>query len=201
MSLIFPVHGHNVRPMLEVEASDEPERCGPHDGRAHQRACRRGVRRQSRRLSEDAALGKARDVWEDLEMREGIPARKRCQPHSPPATALHDAIALNGAFRRFVGTMRGKLTVEVSLTRSMNHGDPHLPTNPGDPHPDPLPSHPMGAEREQRADPNFRVNTQPSAVGSGVQCANFFGEFSSGRRNGRRTPMIARKPDRIRQVK
>jgi hypothetical protein len=84
----------------------------------------------------DAALGNALEVWGDLEMRKGIPARKRCQPHSPPATALHDAIAFNGAFRRFMGTMRGKLAVEASC-------EFRGPT----PHPDPLPSHPMGAER------------------------------------------------------
>jgi len=84
----------------------EPERCRLPDGRAHQPACRRGVRRQPRRLSGDAALGKALDVWGVLEMRKWIPARKRCQPHSPPATALHDAIAFNGAFRRFMVPMR-----------------------------------------------------------------------------------------------
>ena len=129
---------------------------------AHQPARRRGVRRQPRRLSGDAALAKALEVRRDLEMRKRIPARKRCQPHSPPATALHDAIALNGAFRRFMVPMRGKLAVEVSHESkgpSPHHGRMDL-QSPHDPHPaltrhplpllrarDNLPSHPMGAER------------------------------------------------------
>jgi hypothetical protein len=145
----------------------------------------------------------------------------------------------------------------VAVTLMGLNSPPHEPRGPS-PHPDPLPSHPMGAERgsafawlrrdrsafawlrrdrsafvwlpsslhsdatrrrdrsafawlpsslhsdvtrrrdrsafawlpswlhsdatrrrdKQRADANFRVNTQPSAAGSGVQCANFFGEVS-----------------------
>ena len=62
----------------------------------------------------------------------------------------------------------------------MNPGGPHLTLT--------LPSHPMGAERgsafvalrrdKQQADANCRMDVQPSAAGSGVQCANFFEEFS-----------------------
>ena len=107
------VQGSNARILLG-KSLHEPERCRLPDGRTYQPACRRGVRRQPRTFSGDAALGKARDVWEDLEMRKWIPARKRCQPHSPPATALHDAIALKGAFRRFMVPMRGKKAAKAS---------------------------------------------------------------------------------------
>jgi hypothetical protein len=48
---------------------------------------------------------------------------------------------------------------------------PHKPS----PHPDPLPSHPMGAEREQQADTNCLIKARRPESGSGVQCANFSG--------------------------
>ncbi len=46
------------------------------------------------------------------------------------------------------------------------------------PHPDPLPSHRMGAEREQQADADRVLEKMGSTTGSGVQCAKFSGEFS-----------------------
>jgi ATP-dependent helicase/DNAse subunit B len=48
---------------------------------------------------------------------------------------------------------------------------PHEPS----PHPDPLPSHRMGAEREQPADTNCLLKARRPESGSGVQCADFPG--------------------------
>jgi hypothetical protein len=50
---------------------------------------------------------------------------------------------------------------------------PHEPS----PHPDPLPSHPMGAEREQQADTNCLIKVRRPESGSRVQCADFPGNF------------------------
>ena len=54
--------------------------------------------------------------------------------------------------------------------RNLMWPPPHEPS----PHPDPLPSHPMGAEREQQADTNCLIKARRPESGSGVRCANFF---------------------------
>jgi tetratricopeptide (TPR) repeat protein len=55
----------------------------------------------------------------------------------------------------------------VLLLKKAN--SPHEPS----PHPDPLPSHPMGAEREQQADPICFMEVSKDPSGSGVLCEVF----------------------------
>jgi tRNA A37 methylthiotransferase MiaB len=60
--------------------------------------------------------------------------------------------------------------------RNLIQPPPHEPS----PHPDPLPSHPMGAEREQQADTNCLIKARRPESGSGVQCADFPGNSHPG---------------------
>ncbi|MGO8765508.1 MAG: cysteine--tRNA ligase [Limisphaerales bacterium] len=66
--------------------------------------------------------------------------------------------------------------------RDRSHPSPSIPVRePGgpSPHPGPLPSHPMGAEREKEADDGCRSNARQDAAGSGGQGANLSGESPS----------------------
>jgi cation transport ATPase len=89
-----------------------------------------------------------------------------------------------GAVSASEGAVQGgnaQILSGISHPESQNSMEPS-PQEPS-PHPDPLPSHPMGAEREQQADANSSVEGCEQASGPGVQWANSSGKSHSESQN------------------
>ncbi len=124
-------------------------------------------------------MGAEREQEEDINCCS-MPSR--CGRFMAPMQAKNRVEALHEP----QGKERGSLWFMFAPT-----SPPHEPCGPS-PHPDPLPSHPMGAEREQQEDARCSSNTRQQATGSRIQCAKRIGEFSPwpsppGRGNGERT--------------
>src|SRR5208337_808434 len=74
------------------------------------------------------------------------------------------------SIEKVIGKTAVMLSVKNHCAFGM-HGVRALPPHEPSPHPDPLPSHRMGAEREQPADAIGFTEVCRAATGSGEQCA------------------------------